>query len=116
KMVEYAMGVLKNKAGKALFVNFITDISPACDCYPYNDAPIVRDIGIVASNDPVAIDQASADMVNNEQALPGTCMNSALSPGEDKFKAVYPAVDWPIQLDYAQKLGLGSRNYKIIEV
>ena len=116
KMVEHTMGVLKNKAGKALFINFITDISPACDCYPYNDAPIVRDIGIVASNDPVAIDQASVDLVNNEQALPGTCMNSALNPGEDKFKAVYPAVDWPIQLEYAEKLGLGSRSYNIIEV
>lgn len=116
KMVEHTMGVLKNKAGKALFINFITDVSPACDCYPYNDAPIIRDIGIVASDDPVAIDQASVDLVNNEQALPGTCMNSAMGQGEDKFKAVYPAVDWSIQLDYAEKIGIGSRSYKIIEV
>ena len=116
KMVEYTMGVLKNKAGKALFINFITDISPDCDCAPYNDAPIVRDIGIVVSNDPVALDQASVDLVNNEQTLPGTCINPTLGPGEDKFRAVHPKVDWPIQLDYAQKLGLGSRSYKIIEV
>ena len=65
-MVEYTMGVLKGKRGKSLFINFITDVSPACDCYPYNDAPIVRDIGVVASKDPVAIDQAAADLVNTE--------------------------------------------------
>ena len=116
KMVEYTMGVLKNKEGKALFLNFITDISPACDCYPYNDAPIVRNIGIVASKDPVAIDQASVDLVNSEQALPGSCLKSSLGPGEDKIKAVYPSVDWPIQLEYAEKIGLGSRSYEIIEV
>lgn len=116
KMVEYTMGVLKNKAGKSLFINFITDISPDCDCAPYNDTPIVKDIGIVASNDPVAIDQASVDLVNNEYSLPGSCINSVLGPGEDKFRAVHPKVDWPLQLDYAQKLGIGTRNYKIIEV
>ena len=65
-MVEYAYGVLKGKTGKTLFINFINNVSPACDCYPYNDAPIVRDIGIVASSDPVAIDQASVDLVNKE--------------------------------------------------
>ncbi len=116
KMVEYTMGVLKNKEDKALFINFITDISPACDCYPYNDAPIVRNIGIVASKDPVAIDQASVDLVNSEQALPGSCLKSSLGPGEDKIKAVYPGVDWPIQLDYAEKIGLGSRSYEIVEI
>lgn len=116
KMVEYTMGVLKDKEGKALFVNFITDISPACDCYPYNDAPIVRNIGIAASKDPVAIDQASVDLVNSEQSLPGSCLKSFLGPGEDKIKAVYPGVDWPIQLDYAEKIGIGSRSYEIIEV
>jgi len=116
KMVEYTMGVLKNKAGKALFINFITDISPACDCYPYNDAPIVRNIGIVASNDPVAIDQASVDLVNNEQALPGSCIKTSSGPGEDKFKAVYPAVDWAIQLDYGEKIGLGTRKYEIVQI
>jgi uncharacterized Fe-S center protein len=59
-MVEYAYGVLKGKRDKYLFINFINNVSPGCDCLPYNDAPIVRDIGVVASTDPVAIDQASA--------------------------------------------------------
>ncbi len=115
KMVEYTMGVLQNKEDKAVFINFITDISPACDCYPYNDAPIVRSIGIVASSDPVAIDQASVDLVNNEQALPGSCIKNS-GPGEDKFKAVYPSIDWSIQLEYAEKIGLGTREYEIVQI
>lgn len=113
-MVEYTVGVLKGKAGKSLFVNFITDVSPACDCYGYNDAPIVRDIGVLASTDPVAIDQASVDLVNNEASLPDSCMEgNCPAPGEDKFKALYPKVDWPIQLEYAEALGLGSRKYEL---
>jgi uncharacterized Fe-S center protein len=115
-MIEYAMGVLKGKSKKSFFINFITDVSPACDCMPHNDAPIVRDIGIVASRDPVAIDQASVDLVNEEQALPGSCLKENLKKGEDKFKGVYPYVDWPIQLDYAEKLGLGTRNYELIKI
>lgn len=111
-MMEYTLGVLKDKKGKMFFINFITDISPACDCLPSNDAPIVRDIGIVASTDPVAIDQASADLVNKETVLPGSCI-AETRPDGDKFKAVYPKVDWELQLDYAEKLGLGTRNYSL---
>jgi uncharacterized Fe-S center protein len=112
-MVEHTLGVLKNKSGKALFVNFITDISPACDCMDHNDAPLVQDIGILASTDPVAIDQASVDLVNKEKALPGSCLKTNREAGEDKFKGLYPYVDWPIQLDYAEQLGLGTRNYTL---
>lgn len=115
-MVEYTMGVLKNKTSKTLFVNFITDISPACDCYGHNDAPIVRNIGIVASTDPVAIDQASVDLVNEEQGLPESCLTTNMEKGGDKFKGIYPNVDWTIQLDYAQSLGLGSRSYKLNKI
>lgn len=112
-MVEYTMGVLKNKKGKSLFVNFINSVSPACDCMPVNDAPIVRDIGVVASTDPVAIDQASVDLVNRERALPGCCLEKNTGAGEDKFKGLYPEVDWTIQLEYGEGLGLGTRDYKL---
>ncbi len=115
-MVEYTMGVLKGKEDKTLFLNFITNVSPACDCYGYNDAPIVRDIGIVASKDPVAIDQASVDLVNSEQALPDSCLKTNMASGEDKFRGVYPNVDWTIQLDYAENLGLGSRSYELEKI
>jgi len=115
-MAEYALGVLKKKEGKALFLNFITNVSPACDCYPVNDAPIVRDIGVVASRDPVAIDQASVDLVNQEPALPGSCLSTHTGAGEDKFKGIYPNVDWEIQLDYGEKIGLGSRRYRLKQI
>ncbi|MCP4118881.1 MAG: DUF362 domain-containing protein [Desulfobacteraceae bacterium] len=116
KMMEYTKGVLLDKEDKALFINFITDISPACDCLPYNDSPIVRDIGIVVSTDPVAIDQASADLVNAEKALPGTCLKHNTQAGEDKFKGLYPDVDWEIQLDYAETIELGTRKYELVKL
>ena len=112
-MVEYTVGVLKNKQGKTLYLNFITDISPACDCYGHNDAPIVKDIGIVAASDPVAIDQASVDLINREQALPDCCLQTNTGPGEDKIRGVYPEIEWEIQLDYAEQLGLGTRRYRL---
>ncbi len=113
KMVEYAKGALAGKSEKTLFLNFITDVSPACDCPPYNDAPIVRDIGILAATDPVAIDQAAVDLVNRE---PGIRSDQNLSAGQDKFKSLYPDVDWSFQLDYAQRSGLGSRTYTLIHI
>jgi len=115
-MVEYTMGVLKGKEKKSLFVNFITDVSPACDCMSHNDAPIVRDIGVVASKDPVAIDQASVDLVNNEEGISGSSLKLNLKSGEDKFSGLHPRVDWPVQLDYAAGLGLGSRDYELIKI
>jgi len=116
KMVEYAYGALKGKRKKAIFLNFLTQISPACDCYGMADAPIVPDIGILASTDPVAIDQASCDLVNQSVGLEGTALKANKKRGEDKFRAVYPKVDWTIQLDYAQSIGLGSREYELIRV
>lgn len=116
KMMEYTSGVLKNKKEKVFFINFVTDISPKCDCMPYSEAPIVGNIGILASTDPVAIDQASADLVNQQNALPNSVLETNLKPGEDKFKGLYPYVDWEHQLDYAEKIGIGTREYKLIKL
>jgi len=116
RMVEYAKGVLAAKKEKSLFINFINHVSPGCDCLPYNDAPIVRDIGVVASTDPVAIDQASVDLVNSEPAIAHTCLKSNTEPGEDKFKGVYPKIEWEHQLEYAESINLGSRDYQLIPV
>jgi len=114
KMVEYTLAVLKGKEGKSFFLNFLIDISPACDCYGHSDAPIVPDIGIVASKDPVAIDQASVDLVNQQAGTPGSCLTKCTGPGEDKFRGVYPKIDWSIQLDHAERIGLGSRKYDLV--
>ena len=116
KMVEYTLAVLKGKKEKAFFVNFLTDISPACDCYGHNDAAIVPDIGIVASEDPVAIDQASVDLVNQQAGASGSCLTTCTKPGEDKFRGVYPKIDWGIQLDYAERIGLGTRKYELVAI
>jgi hypothetical protein len=104
KMVEYFYGVWKDKKDKMVFFNFLTDITPNCDCYSFNDPPVVADIGLLASYDPVAIDQASADLVARK------------SGSKDKFREIYPDIDWSVQLSYAESLGIGNRNYRLTEI
>ncbi len=116
KMVEHAYGAVHKKKGKALYLNFLTQISPACDCYGYSDTPIVNDIGILASEDPVAIDQASVDLVNQGSGNRASKLPKNWENGEDKFRALYPEVDWSIQLSYAEEIGLGTRNYELIRI
>ena len=116
KMVETAAAVLKSKMLKSVFFNFVIEVTPDCDCFPFSDTPIVQDVGIVASRDPVALDQASADLVNQQQGLHNSKLTGAMSPGEDKFRNLYPQVNWERQLEYAEEVGLGSRSYQLIEV
>ena len=116
KMAEYSVGAITGKEKKSLFVNFITQVSPSCDCYGHSDAPIVPDIGIVASTDPVALDQACADLVNQAHGLPGTAMKTGHDPGCDKFRGVYPQIDWEVQLEHGEKVGLGQRAYELVRL
>jgi len=116
KMMEYTLGVLKNKKGKAGFMNFLLDISPECDCVPWSDAPIVPDIGIVASTDPVAIDKASFDLVNQQAGFAGTALKKSHAPGQDKFRDLWPKIDTAVQFRYAEKIGLGSADYTLVEI
>ena len=116
KMVEYTLGVLKNKKGKAGFMNFLLGISPECDCVPWSDAPIVPDIGILASTDPVAIDKASYDLVNQQTGFSGSALKKSHAPGQDKFKDIWPRIDGTIQFRYAEKIGLGTADYKLVEI
>jgi uncharacterized protein len=116
KMVEYAAAVLERKKGKTGFMTFVTDVSPLCDCTPFSDRPIVPDLGILASLDPVAIDQAAVDLVNGAPGNPASVLRGALAPGEDKFRALYPEVDWEYQLKYAEEIGLGTRDYTLVNL
>lgn len=116
RMAAYTKAVLTGKEDKSVCFNFITQVSPACDCYPFTDAPIVGDVGIVASTDPVAIDQASVDLVNRAPGLAGSELKHAHEPGGDKFRALYPRVDWTMQLDRAADLGVGGREYELVMV
>lgn len=116
KMVEYACAVLKAKIDKSLFMTFVTDVSPLCDCTPFSDRAIVPDVGILASTDPVAIDQAAVDLVNGAPGNPVSSLDKAMAPGEDKFSALYPKVEWARQLDHAVELGLGAREYELVRL
>jgi hypothetical protein len=71
---------------------------------------------MMASRDPVAIDQASADMVNQQPALEGSVLSANKGPGEDKFSGLYPKVDWTVQLAHGEKIGLGRRTYDLVKI
>lgn len=115
---EYAFAAVKNKP--SFHINFIIDVSPDCDCWGFNDVPLVPDIGIAASFDPVALDQACADLVTAAPALPGSriCDHNKDHgmEGKDKFKIAHPETFWQSGLEHAEKIGLGKRKYEIIEV
>ena len=114
KMSAYALAVLAGKEGRAIFINFLTDISPMCDCLNHSDAPFVPDLGVLASRDPVALDMASAELVNQAPGLPGGRLTgSDLAPGADKWAALYPGRPWRFQIEYAAEIGLGLRRYDL---
>jgi uncharacterized Fe-S center protein len=115
KIVEYCYGIMKGRAERFGFVTFIVDVTPLCDCYSFNDVDIVPDVGILMSRDIVAIDQAAADLVNGQNGATISALKSGHGPGEDKFKGLSD-IDWSIQLEYAEELGLGSRSYKLVRV
>jgi len=110
------LGALQNKRDKSLFINFATHVTPACDCYGHSDAPIVQDVGIFASTDPVALDQACVDRVNAQRGLADTALTSNLEPGQDKFRGIYPRIDWSAQLRHGERLGLGSTRYRFTDI
>ncbi len=114
KIVEHVAGALAAKREKTVYLSFLTDITPDCDCWHFSDAAVVPDIGVLASTDIVAIDQASYDLVVQAQGLVGT-RGEGMAAGEDKFAAI-TGVDGTIALEYAQAHGLGSREYDLVTV
>lgn len=115
RMTEYACGAVKDKLDKCQYINFLLDIIPDCDCNSWSDAPVVPDVGILGSRDPVAVDCASVELVNRQPGIRGTALSASFDPGEDKIKALYPASNYSNTLEYAEELGMGSRDYKLIE-
>lgn len=101
RMVEYAKAVLSNKRGKTVFFNFLIKITRECDCLAKDDPRIVGDIGIMASEDPVAVDAASYDMVVKKA-------------GKDIFKEIHPDRDGRKQLEYAAKIGVGNVDHELV--
>ncbi len=116
KIAEYAAAVLNNRP--SFHISLVRDVSPYCDCHSENDAAIVPDIGMFASFDPVALDQACSDAVLNAPVLPHTALEerrNAESPC-NHFTSLFPETDWEIQLNHAVKLGLGTREYELIRI
>ena len=103
KMAEYALAVLKGKEKKSLFINFAVRIAQECDCWPKDFPLIAPDIGIFISTDPVAVDKAAFDLVNQ------IC-------GKDVFAEAHQNRDGTKQLKHAEKIGLGSMEYELINV
>ncbi len=102
-MAEHAYGVIKNKSGKCFYFNVLIDMTEGCDCYSTSQKKCIPDIGILASNDPVAIDMATLDLTEkfNQKSL---------------ASIAFPQVDPLIQLYHAEKLGMGSLSYELVEI
>ena len=116
RMTEYALGAVQGKQGKVGFFNFLLNITPDCDCLPWSDTPIVPDIGILASKDPVAIDHASYDLVNSQLGLQNTLLERNHQPGKDKFHGLWEYTDGLYQVKYGSRIGLGNSDYRLIEI
>jgi len=118
RIAEYSFAVIKDKP--SFHINFVMNVSPDCDCWDTNDYPIVPDIGIAASFDPVALDKASADMVTAAPALPGSRIYLSASNHDmsdtDKFKLAHPDTHWLAGLEHGQKIGLGKIEYELVNV
>lgn len=119
KMAEYAQAVCQDRP--CFHINLVMDISPNCDCHAENDAPILPDIGMFASFDPVALDQACADACMKAAPMPNSQLSDNLAKPDwqhhhDHFLDSNPNVDWKTTLEHAEKIGLGTREYELVRV
>lgn len=114
KIAEHCAGALAGKPGKVIYLSFVTDISPDCDCWNFSDAGVVGDIGVLASTDIVAIDQAAYDLITNAEGLSGT-RGEGLGAGTDKFLEL-TGIDGTLGMAYAEGKGLGTRDYELVTV
>lgn len=130
RIAETAAGIVRYFDGKCAFMNLAMDIVPLCDCDPFQGVPIVPDIGVLASTDPVALDRACIDLVNASSGIPGSMAEAAkaLQPGAEKLNAVaklrwaatpgatHIAPDWRVMMDAAEKARLGRQEYDLVRV
>ena len=114
KIAEYACAVVHDRPN--FHINLVIDVSPYCDCHAENDLPIVPDVGMFASFDPVALDVACADAVNRQPINPGSLLDEREHVHHDHFTDVTPETNWHSCVEHAQKLGIGTCAYELIEV
>ncbi|MCR5410568.1 MAG: DUF362 domain-containing protein [Lachnospiraceae bacterium] len=119
KMAEYTSAVIGDKP--SFHISLIMDVSPNCDCHGENDAPILPNIGMLASFDPVALDQACADLCLKAEPIRNSQLGDNLAKPDwhhhhDHFLDSNPNIKWKETLEHGEKIGLGSREYDLIEI
>ena len=119
RMAEYAKAVIDGRPN--FHISLVMDISPNCDCHGENDVPILPDIGMFASFDPLALDQACVDACLAAEPMPGSQLARHLAePGfvdhHDHFTNSAPESEWRSCLEHAEKIGLGTRSYQLIKI
>lgn len=117
KMAEYAQAVVQDRP--CFHINMMMDISPNCDCHGENDAAILPNIGMAASFDPVALDQACVDLAQKAEPIRNSQLGDHLAQPDwhhhhDHFMDSNPNVHWKETLEHAEKIGIGTRDYELI--
>lgn len=111
RIAESAKGVTQLVGNdRIVYVNMLIDITPLCDCVPASGTPIVPDIGFLMSSDPVAIDKASIDLVDQCFVSREVDLDSGVASDSWDKDICSP------QVEYAEKIGLGKSGYKLVEV
>ena len=119
KIAEYTKAVVSGREN--FHISLIVDVSPYCDCHGENDAPILPNIGMFASFDPVALDQACVDACLKAQPIENSLLGDHMKDPNfvdhhDHFKNTTPESDWKNQLVHGEKIGLGTREYELITI
>ena len=104
-MADAASSVVGYFKGRSLYINIMKNMSIDCDCCAVAEDPCMKDIGILISEDPIAIDQACIDLVNNSD-----------DPGKEHFLERVNSRHGVHLIEAAEKLGFGSRKYKLVNV
>ena len=112
KIAEYAKAVVDGRP--SFHISIVRDISPNCNCHAENDVPIVPDVGMFASFDPVALDLACAEAVNRQPVLPGSAIDTPHGAHDcDRLHAAHPNTHWHTAITHGVKIGLGSDQYTL---
>lgn len=119
RMAEYTKAVVDGRP--SFHISLIVDVSPNCDCHFENDAPILPNIGMFASFDPLALDQACVDACMAATPLPNSQLSDNMSKSDfvdhhDHFTNSTPESEWRTCLNHAEKIGIGSRKYDLIVI
>lgn len=120
KMAEYSFAVCRDRP--CFHISLICDVSPNCDCHSENDIPIIPDVGMLASFDPVALDQACADLCNKMPIVEGSILSNNIkednhhSEAHDHFHMTHPDTEWQSCIGHAVKIGLGTNEYELIRI